>query len=85
MPHQIERKFAFQPRALNDLARAFDTAWQELRAQGVEVNTEEQLKRIRTKLSQRIMEYAKCRRGFSRGARSPARERNQEDRMALLS
>ena len=36
MPHQIERKLAFQPHALNDLTRAFDTAWQELRAQGVE-------------------------------------------------
>jgi hypothetical protein len=58
MPHQIERKLAFQPHALNDLTRAFDTAWQELRAQGVESNTEEQLKRIRTKLAQRIMEYA---------------------------
>ena len=53
MPHQIERKLAFQPHALNDL-----TAWQKLRAQGVELNTEEQLKRIRTKLAQRIMEYA---------------------------
>ena len=58
MPHQIERKFTFGPRALNDLARAFDSAWLELSAQGVEVNTEEQLKRIRTKLAQRIMEYA---------------------------
>ena len=57
MPPQIERKLAFQPHALNDLTRAFDTAWQELRAQGVELNTEEQLKRIRTKLAQRIMEY----------------------------
>jgi len=26
MPHQIERKFAFGPSALNDLARAFDSA-----------------------------------------------------------
>jgi hypothetical protein len=43
MPHQIERKLAFQPHALNDLTRAFDTAWQELRAQGVESNTEEHI------------------------------------------
>ena len=58
MPHQIERKLAFQPRALNDLARAFESAWLELCAWGVEVNTEEQHKRIRTKLAQRIMECA---------------------------
>ena len=58
MPHQIERKFAFGPSALNDLARAFESAWKELRAQGVEMNSEEQLRRIRTKLAQRIMEYA---------------------------
>jgi hypothetical protein len=36
MPHQIERKFAFGPSALNDLAQAFDTAWLELRAWGIE-------------------------------------------------
>ena len=58
MPHRIEHKIAFGPHALNDLARAFETAWLELRAQGVEMNNEEQLKRIRTKLAQRIMEDA---------------------------
>jgi hypothetical protein len=58
MPHQIERKFAFGPSALNDLAQAFDTAWLELRAWGVEANTNEQVKCIKTKLAQRIMEYA---------------------------
>ena len=58
MPNQIERKFAFGPSALDDLARAFDSAWKELSAQGVEMNSEEQLRCIRTKLAQRIMEYA---------------------------
>jgi hypothetical protein len=59
MPHQIEPKFAFGPSALNDLALAFDGAWKELSAQGVEMNSEEQLRCIRTKLAQRIMEYAR--------------------------
>jgi hypothetical protein len=46
------------PSALNDLAQAFDTAWLELRAWGIEANTDEQVKCIKTKLAQRIMEYA---------------------------
>jgi hypothetical protein len=58
MPHQIARKLSFGPSALNDLARAFDSAWLELRAQGIAANTEEQIKRIRTKLAQRIIEDA---------------------------
>jgi len=58
MSHQIARKLAFGPSALNDLERAFDSAWLELCAWGVEANTEEQIKRIRTNLAQRIMEYA---------------------------
>jgi hypothetical protein len=58
MPHKNERNLAFGPSALNDLARAFDSAWRELCAWGVEANTEQQIKRIRTKLAQRIMEYA---------------------------
>jgi hypothetical protein len=58
MPHRIERKFGFRPSALNDLARAFDIAWQELRARGVEANNEDQIECIKTKLAQRIMEYA---------------------------
>ena len=58
MPHQIERKFAFGPSALSDLAQAFDTAWLELRAWGVEANTDEQVMCIKTKVAQRIMEYA---------------------------
>jgi len=58
MPHQIARKLAFGPSALNDLERAFDSAWLELCAWGVEANTEEQIKRIRTNLAGRIMEYA---------------------------
>jgi hypothetical protein len=53
-----QREAVARPSALNDLARAFDSAWKELRAQGVEMNSEEQLRRIRTKLAQRIMEYA---------------------------
>jgi hypothetical protein len=62
MPDQIERKFAFGPSALDDLARAFDSAWKELSAQGVEMNSEEQLRCIRTKLAQRIMELRHGRR-----------------------
>ena len=58
MPHKIERKFAFGPSALNDLAQAFDTAWLELRARGIEANTDEQVKCIKTNLARRIMEYA---------------------------
>jgi hypothetical protein len=58
MPHKIERKFAFGPSALNDLAQAFDAAWLELRAWGIEANTDEQVKCIKTNLAQRIMEYA---------------------------
>jgi len=58
MPHQIERKLAFGPNALSDLAQAFDTAWLELRGWGIEANTDEQIKRIKTTLAQRIMEYA---------------------------
>ena len=57
MPHQIER-IAFGPSALNDLAQAFDAAWLETRTWGVAGNTDEQIKRIKTKLAQRIMEYA---------------------------
>ena len=56
MPHKIERKFAFGPSALNDLAQAFDAAWLELRAWGIEANTDEQVKCIKTNLAQRIME-----------------------------
>jgi len=58
MSQRIAHKIAFGPSALNDLARAFDSAWLELCAWGVEANTEQQIKRIRTGLAQRIMEYA---------------------------
>jgi hypothetical protein len=58
MPHRIENTIAFGPGAPNDLARAFEAAWLELRAQGIDLNTEEQLKRIRAKLAQRIVEDA---------------------------
>jgi hypothetical protein len=58
MPHQIACELAFGPSALNDLVRAFDSAWLELCAWSVEANTEEQIKRIRTNLAQRIMEDA---------------------------
>ena len=58
MSHQIERKFAFGPSAVSDLARAFDAAWLELRAWGIAANTDEQVKCIKTTLAQRIMEYA---------------------------
>ena len=51
MPHKKERNLAFGPSALNDLAQAFD-AW------GIEANTEQQIKCIKTKLAQRIIEYA---------------------------
>src|SRR4029078_2201747 len=53
MPHKIERKFAFGPSALNDLAQAFDTAWLELRAWGIEANTDEQVKCVKTNLARR--------------------------------
>jgi hypothetical protein len=52
MPHQIRRKLAFGPSALSDLAQASDTAWLELRAWGIEANTEEQVQCIKTKLAQ---------------------------------
>ena len=55
MPHKKERNLAFGPSALNDLAQAFDTAWLELRAWGIEANTELQIKCIKTKLAQRII------------------------------
>jgi hypothetical protein len=58
MPHKNERNLAFGPSALNDLARAFDSAWLELRGWGIEANTEEQIKCLKTKLAQRIMECA---------------------------
>lgn len=58
MPHKIERKLAFGPSALSHLALAFDTAWLELSARGVEANTAEQVTCIRTTLAQRIIEYA---------------------------
>ena len=58
MPHHIEPKFVFGLTALDQLAQAFDAAWLELRAWGVETNTEKQIKCIQTKLAQRIIEYA---------------------------
>ena len=58
MSQRIAHKIAFGPSALNDLARAFDSAWLELCAWGVEASTEQQIKQIRTGLAQRIMEYA---------------------------
>jgi hypothetical protein len=58
MSQRIAHKIAFGPSALNDLARAFDSAWLELCAWGVQANTEEQIKRIRANLAQRIMECA---------------------------
>ena len=58
MPHKKERNLAFGPSALNDLAQAFDTAWLELSAWGIQANTEQQIKCIKTKLAQRIIEYA---------------------------
>ena len=58
MPHKKERNLAFGPSALNVLAQAFDSAWLELRPRGIEANTEEQIKCIKTKLAQRIIEYA---------------------------
>ena len=58
MTHKIERKIAFGPSALNDLAQAFDTAWLEFRAWGIEANTDEQVKCIKANLARRIMEHA---------------------------
>jgi hypothetical protein len=58
MSHRTEHTLAFSPEALNDLTRAFEAAWLELRIQGIDLNTEEQLERIRAKLAQRIAEDA---------------------------
>jgi hypothetical protein len=58
MSQRIAHKIAFGPSALNDLAQAFDSAWLELCAWGVQANTEEQINRIRTNVARRIMEYA---------------------------
>ena len=55
MSQRIAHEIAFGPSALDDLARAFDSAWLELCAWGVEANTEQQIKRIRMNLAQRIV------------------------------
>jgi hypothetical protein len=58
MPHRIEHKHAFGPRELKNLGLAFDSAWQELRAQGIEANTLEQTEMTRTRLARWIINYA---------------------------
>ena len=58
MRHRIEHKHAFGPRELQDLELAFDGAWHELRAQGIEPNTLEQIEMTRTKLARWIVNYA---------------------------
>ena len=58
MPHRIEHKHAFGPRELKNLGLAFDAAWQELRAQGIEANTCEQIEMTRTTLARWIINYA---------------------------
>jgi hypothetical protein len=58
MPHRIEHKHAFGPRELKNLGLAFDGAWQELRAQGIEANSFEQIERTRTQLARWIINYA---------------------------
>lgn len=57
MPHRIEHTITF-PGVPNDLTRAFEAAWLELRTQGIDLNTEDQLERIRAKLVERIVEDA---------------------------
>ena len=62
MPEQIDRdNYAFGPRALNCLALAFDRAWRQLRSEGIDTDTPEEIERIRTKLAQSIIACATAR------------------------
>jgi hypothetical protein len=59
MPQQIDRDHhAFGPQALNCLALAFDRAWRQLRSEGIDTDTPEEIELIRTKLAQSIIACA---------------------------
>ena len=58
MPHHIDYKHAFGPRALKSLERAFEDAWREVDAQIRQETTSEQIELTRTKLAQWIINYA---------------------------
>lgn len=62
MPQQIECNHrVFGPRELNRLALAFDRAWQQLRSEGIEGETSEEIELTRTKLAQSIIACAAAR------------------------
>ena len=59
MPQEIGHDHhAFGPRALNCLALAFDRAWRQLRSEGIDTDTPEEIELIRTKLAQSIIACA---------------------------
>jgi hypothetical protein len=62
LPQQIERNYhVFGPRELKRLALAFDRAWRQLRSEGIEGETFEEIELIRTKLAQSIIACATAR------------------------
>ena len=62
MPQQIERNNrVFGPRELKRLALAFDRAWRQLRSEGIEGESFEEIELIRTKLAQSIIACATVR------------------------
>jgi hypothetical protein len=59
MPQEIKRDHhVFGPRALNCLALAFDGAWRQLRSEGINAETSEQIELFRTQLAQSIVACA---------------------------
>jgi len=62
MPQQIERNHhVFGPQDLKRLALAFDRAWRQLRSEGIEGETFEEIELLRTKLAQSIIACATAR------------------------
>jgi hypothetical protein len=58
MPHRIDYKHSFGPRALKSLERAFENAWREVDAQIPQETTSEQVELTRSKLAQWIITCA---------------------------
>ena len=58
MPHHIDYKHAFGPRALKSMERAFEDAWREVDAQMPQETTSEQIELVRMKLAQWVINYA---------------------------
>jgi hypothetical protein len=58
MPHKIERKIAFGPSAPEQSGASFRYGVARIACLGIDANTDEQIQWIKTKLAQRIMEYA---------------------------